>query len=42
MSNPLYNIALHSYAVAARLAAIPSPKVREKLRGQRDCRDSHN
>ena len=42
MSNPLYNIALHSYAGAARLAAIRSPKVSEMLRGQRDCLDSLN
>ena len=32
--NPLYNLALHLYAGAARLAALRSPKVKEMIAGQ--------
>ncbi len=33
--NPLYNIALHSYAGAAHLAALRSPKIGKMIHGQR-------
>lgn len=37
MFSPLYNIALHAYSGAARLAALRSPKVSEMLQGQAYC-----
>ncbi|MDE6098456.1 MAG: 3-deoxy-D-manno-octulosonic acid transferase, partial [Muribaculaceae bacterium] len=40
MYSQLYNIALHSYALAARLAAKRSPKICEMLRGQQECLNS--
>lgn len=40
MSNLLYNFALHTYAGAAGIAALRSPKVKEMLCGQAACLDT--
>ncbi|MDE5929130.1 MAG: 3-deoxy-D-manno-octulosonic acid transferase [Muribaculaceae bacterium] len=37
MSSPLYDIAIHAYAGAVRLAAVRSAKADAMLRGQADC-----